>query len=91
MYKELFDVQDAVREAVMSEDVRELASRIYFQYESMSDETMKKALFVYAGRVASVTAFELFRRLLTEDQLEQALEAIDDLMDIEESVAEEEE
>ena len=91
MLKELFDVQDAVHDAIMSEDVRELASRIYYQYESMGAETMKKALYIYAGRVASVTAFELFRRLLTEDQLDQALEALDDLMDIEESVAEEEE
>lgn len=91
MYKELFDIQDAVQEAVMSDDVRELASRIYFQYDSMSDETMKKALFVYAGRVASVTAFHVFRRLLTEEQLAEALEALDDLLDIEESVAEEEE
>ena len=91
MLKELFDVQDAVHDAIMSEDVRELASRIYHQYESMSDETMKKALYIYAGRVASVTAFEVFRRLLTEEQLGQAIEAIDELLDIEESLTEEEE
>lgn len=88
MLKELFDVQEAVQEAVMSIEVRELASIIYLQHESMEDEMMKRALFAFAGRVASVTAFELFRRFLSEEQLEEALETIDELMEIMENAEE---
>lgn len=90
MLKELFDVQEAVESAIMSEEVRELASLIYYQHESLDDDTMKKALFAYAGRVASVTAFEVFRRLIPEDQLEVALETIDELMEMMETAREEE-
>jgi len=80
--KELFDVQEAVEEAVMSLEVRELASLIFYQHESLDDDQMKQALFAYAGRVASVTAFQLFRRLLTEEQLLEALDTIDELMEM---------
>lgn len=88
MLKELFDIQEAVEATMASEEVRSLASLIYYQYEGMDDDTMKRALFAYAGRVASVTAFEVMSRLLTEEQMSEANQALDELFEIMESAEE---
>lgn len=88
MLKELFDVRDAVSEAVMNEDVRALATIIYLHHETMEDDDVKQALFTFAHRVATVTAYEMFQRLLTEEQLEQAMETLDELMEMDDSAEE---
>ena len=88
MLKQLFDVKEAVEEAVNSMEVREVASLIYNQHDVLSDDEMKRALYGFAGRVASVTAFEVFRRFLSEEELQVAIDTIDELLDIAESAEE---
>jgi hypothetical protein len=72
-------LQDATQDAVIDISTMIMAKSIYNSRLEMTDEEFSKALFNYSAHLASVTATLVTNAVMTETQLTELLETIQEM------------
>jgi len=80
---------DAVGNSVIDEEVMNEARLLFHTRNSMTDEQFAKALYLYSGAVASMTADKVTKVLLTETQLRELMNACEEMETMRNSILEE--
>ena len=80
---------EAVNNSIIDEEVMNEARLLYHARNEMTSEQFAKALYLYSGAVASMTADKITKVLLTETQLRELMNACDEMESIRNLVLEE--
>ena len=70
---------EAVNNSIIDEEVMNEARLLYHARNEMTSEQFAKALYLYSGAVASMTADKITKVLLTETQLRELMNACDEM------------
>jgi hypothetical protein len=82
---------DATKDSIFDEDIMGLAGELHTRRNELSDEIFAKYLFMYSSAVAAKVADSVTKVLLTESQLKELIESIDEMDNLSESILEENE
>ena len=80
---------EAVNNSIIDEEVMHEARLLYHARNEMTSEQFAKALYLYSGAVASMTADKITKVLLNETQLRELMNACDEMESIRNLVLEE--
>ena len=80
---------DAVNNSIIDEEVMNEARLLYHARNEMTSEQFAKALYLYSGAVASMTADKVTKVLLTQTQLIELMNACEEMETMRNSVLEE--
>ena len=80
---------EAVNNSIIDEEVMNEARLLYHARNEMTSEQFAKALYLYSGAVASMTADKITKVLLTETQLIELMNACEEMETMRNSVLEE--
>ena len=86
MYAQAFGLQEATKDAIYNEGVMNAAAELLNTYQTMGDEEFVEALFHYSAFLSAVTATLTTEKLLTEDQLNSLLEAVEEISAIDSEI-----
>jgi len=79
-------IQGAPKEAVYSELTTTLASELVLAKDVLDTDTFQKMLFQYSATLSSLTAALVTEAILTDEQMSDMIEAINELEQIEKDV-----
>jgi len=82
---------EASKSSVFDEDIMGLAGEIHTRRNELSDEIFAKYLFMYSAALSSKVADRITQILLTETQLKEMLEVLDEMDNLSETILEENE
>jgi hypothetical protein len=85
------ELLEATKESVFDEDIMGLAGEIHTRRNELSDEIFAKYLFMYSAALSSKVADRITQILLTETQLKEMLEVLDEMDNLSETILEENE
>ena len=80
---------EAVNNSIIADEVMDEARLLYHARNEMTSEQFAKALYLYSGAVASMTADKITKVLLTETQLIELMNACEEMETMRNSVLEE--
>ena len=86
MYAQAFGLQEATKDAIYNEGVMTAAAQLLNDHHTMGDEEFVEALFHYSAFLSAVTATLTTEKLLTEDQLNSLLEAVEEISAIDSEI-----
>lgn len=84
-------ISEATKEAVFAEDIKALAGDLMDRRNEIDDRTFAKLIYLYSASLASKTADLTTKVLLTETQMKEMLDSINELDDLTETILEENE
>jgi hypothetical protein len=85
------ELLEATKSSVFDEDIMGLAGEIHTRRNELSDEIFAKYLFMYSAALSSKVADRITQILLTETQLKEMLEVLDEMDNLSETILEENE
>ena len=72
-------IQTATQDAVMDESTMSMASAMYHNRNEMNEEDFAKALFIYSAHLSSLTATLVTHACLTESQMNEMMNTINEM------------
>jgi hypothetical protein len=81
----------ATKEAVFHDDIKALAGDLMERRNEIDDRTFAKLMYLYSASLASKTADLTTQVLLTETQMKEMLDSIDEIDNLAEMIMEENE
>lgn len=84
-------ISEATKEAVFSEDITALAGDLMERRNEIDDRTFAKLIYLYSASLASRTADLTTKVLLTETEMKDMLDSINELEELSETIMEENE
>jgi hypothetical protein len=91
MLSTAIELLEATKSSVFDNDIMELAGELHTRRNELSDEIFAKYLFMYSSAVAAKVADGVTKVLLTETQLKEMLEVLDEMDNLSETILEENE
>ena len=82
-------ISQATQEAVFHEDMKALAGDLMERRNDIDDKTFAKLIYLYSASLASKTADLTTKVLLTETQMKEMLDSINELENMSETILEE--
>lgn len=82
-------ISQATQEAVFHEDMKALAGDLMNRRNEIDDRTFAKLIYLYSASLASKTADLTTKVLLTETQMKEMMDSINELENISETILEE--
>lgn len=82
-------ISQATQEAVFSDEMKALAGDLMDRRNDIDDKTFAKLMYLYSASLASKTADLTTKVLLTETQMKEMMDSINELEDISETILEE--
>lgn len=82
-------ISQATQEAVFHEDMKALAGDLMNRRNEIDDRTFAKLIYLYSASLASKTADLTTKVLLTETQMKEMLDSINELENMSETILEE--
>jgi len=80
---------DATKTSVFDEDIMGLAGELHTRRNDLDDETYAKYLFMYSSALASKVADSVTKVLLTEQQMSDLCDTINEMDNLTETILEE--
>jgi len=80
---------DATKESIFDEDIMGLAGELHTRRNELSDEVFAKYLFMYSSAVAAKVADGVTKVLLTETQLKEMIDSLEEMDNLAHNVFEE--
>jgi hypothetical protein len=80
---------DATKESIFDEDIMGLAGELHTRRNELSDEIFAKYLFMYSSAVAAKVADGVTKVLLTETQLKEMIDSLEEMDNLAHNVFEE--
>lgn len=80
---------DATKSSVFNDDIMGLAGELHTRRNELDDETYAKFLFMYSSALASKVADSVTKVLLTEQQMSDLCDTIQELDELTETILEE--
>jgi hypothetical protein len=91
MLSTAIELLEATKSSVFDNDIMQLAGELHTRRNELSDEIFAKYLFMYSSAVAAKVADGVTKVLLTETQLKEMLEVLDEMDNLSETILEENE
>ena len=91
MLSTAIELLDATKDSIFDEDIMGMAGELHTRRNELSDEIFAKYLFMYSSALSAKVADSITKVLLTESQLKELIESIDEMDDIAETILEENE
>jgi hypothetical protein len=91
MLSTAIEILDATKDSIFDEDIMGLAGELHTRRNELSDEIFAKYLFMYSAAVASKVADSITKILLTEKEMSDLCDSIDEMENLSESILEENE
>lgn len=82
-------ISQATQEAVFHEDMKALAGDLMNRRNEIDDRTFAKLIYLYSASLASKTADLTTKVLLTETQMKEMMDSINELENMSETILEE--
>jgi hypothetical protein len=79
MLSTALELLDATKSSIFDEDIMGLAGELHTRRNELSDEAYAKYLFMYSAALSSKVADLVTKVLLTETQLKELMETIDEM------------
>ena len=76
MISTMLEIQNATQEAVVDPIIMTMASSLYHNKETMTNDEFARALFEYSAALSAMTTTLVTHVLLTESQLNEMIETI---------------
>ena len=89
MLSTALEILDATKESIFDEDIMGLAGELHTRRNELPDEIYAKYLFMYSSALASKVADLVTKVLLTETQMTELVNALDEMDNLSESILEE--
>lgn len=80
---------EATKESLFNDDIMGLAGELHTRRNDLDDETYAKYLFMYSSALASKVADGVTKVLLTEQQMSDLCDTIEELDNLTETILEE--
>jgi hypothetical protein len=84
-------ISEATKEAVFHEEIKALAGDLMDRRNEIDDRTFAKLIYLYSASLASKTADLTTKILLSETEMKEMLDSINELDDLTETILEENE
>jgi hypothetical protein len=84
-------ISEATKEAVFHEEIKALAGDLMDRRNEIDDRTFAKLIYLYSASLASKTADLTTKVLLSETEMKEMLDSINELDDLTETILEENE
>jgi hypothetical protein len=84
-------ISEATKEAVFHEEIKALAGDLMNRRNEIDDRTFAKLIYLYSASLASKTADLTTKVLLSETEMKEMLDSINELDDLTETILEENE
>ena len=84
-------ISEATKEAVFHEEIKALAGDLMERRNEIDDRTFAKLIYLYSASLASKTADLTTKVLLSETEMKEMLDSIDELDNLTETILEENE
>ena len=91
MLSTAIELLDVTKNSIFDEDIMGLAGELHTRRNELSDEIFAKYLFMYSAALSSKVADRITQILLTETQLKEMLEVLDEMDNLSETILEENE
>ena len=82
---------EATKSSVFDEEIMALAGELHTRRNELSDEIFARYLFMYSSAVASKVADSITKVLLTEKEVSDLIDTIDEMENLTETILEENE
>lgn len=82
-------ISEATKEAVFAEDMTALAGDLMERRNEIDDNTFARLMYLYSASLASRTADLTTKVLLTETEMKEMLDSINEIEDLSETILEE--
>lgn len=82
-------ISQATQEAVFSDEMKALAGDLMERRNDIDDKTFAKLIYLYSASLASKTADLTTKVLLTETQMKEMMDSINELENMSETILEE--
>ena len=82
-------ISEATKEAVFAEDIKALAGDLMERRNEIDDRTFAKLIYLYSASLASKTADLTTKILLSETEMKEMLDSINELEELTDTVLEE--
>ncbi len=80
---------DATKTSIFNDDIMGLAGELHTRRNELDDETFAKYLFMYSAALSSKVADSVTKILLTEKQMSDLIDTIEELDELTETILEE--
>jgi hypothetical protein len=91
MLSTALEILDVTKDSIFDEDIMGLAGELHTRRNELSDEIFAKYLFIYSSAVASKVADGVTKVLLTESQLKELIDSLEEMDNLTETILEENE
>ena len=89
MLSTALEILEATKESIFDEDIMGLAGELHTRRNELSDEIFAKYLFMYSSAVAAKVADGVTKVLLTETQLKEMIDSLEEMDNLAHNVFEE--
>jgi hypothetical protein len=91
MLSTALEILDVTKNSIFDEDIMGLAGELHTRRNELSDEIYAKYLFMYSAALSSKVADGITKVLLTETQLKEMIDTLDEMENLSETILEENE
>ena len=91
MLSTAIELLEATKSSVFDEEIMALAGELHTRRNELSDEIFARYLFMYSSAVASKVADSITKVLLTEKEVSDLIDTIDEMENLTETILEENE
>ena len=89
MLSTALEILEATKESIFDEDIMGLAGELHTRRNELDDEVFAKYLFMYSSAVAAKVADGVTKVLLTETQLKEMIDSLEEMDNLAHNVFEE--
>ena len=91
MLSTAIELLEATKSSVFDEDIMALAGELHTRRNELSDEIFARYLFMYSSAVASKVADSITKVLLTETEMSDLIDTMNEMENLSETILEENE
>ena len=91
MLSTAIELLDATRDSIFDEDIMGLAGELHTRRNELSDEIFAKYLFMYSSALSAKVADSITKVLLTETEMSDLIDTMNEMENLSETILEENE